>query len=313
MRKLTAACVLAAGAVWLGACASESKLGPEVGNPSFGEAPTNTAGNRLVEFEKFEICKDFAGPIDNPAPVRFNITVDIDNNGSVDQTFYVELGNGECREIWLNGGQGFDLVTVTEVVPAGFAASYVMTRLERTQLGGGADQVVVGSSVASNTASRAFAGNVIGTVGVLVEFTNTRIPPGCTLTQGYWKTHSEFGPAPYDNTWALLSGGASTSFFSSGQTWYQVFWTAPSGNAYYILAHQYMAAKLNVLAGADPTAATAALNSATTLFNTYTPAQIAALSGSSSLRKQFIGLATTLDNYNKGLIGPGHCEDEVID
>ena len=36
---------------------------------------------------------------------------------------------------------------------------------------------------------------------------------GCTLTQGYWKTHSEYGPAPYDDTWALLPAGADSPFF----------------------------------------------------------------------------------------------------
>jgi hypothetical protein len=45
---------------------------------------------------------------------------------------------------------------------------------------------------------------------------------GCTLTPGYWMTHSEFGPAPYDPTWALLPNGASTMFFMSGKTYYQV-------------------------------------------------------------------------------------------
>ncbi|HEX4980975.1 MAG TPA: DUF11 domain-containing protein, partial [Ilumatobacteraceae bacterium] len=29
-------------------------------------------------------------------------------------------------------------------------------------------------------------------------------PTGCTLTQGYWKTHSQFGPAPEDEAWLLL-------------------------------------------------------------------------------------------------------------
>ena len=72
-------------------------------------------------------------------------------------------------------------------------------------------------------------------------------PEGCTLTQGYWKTHSVLGPAKKaDPTWALV-GGPNATFFLSGQTWYQVFWTAPKGNAYYILAHQYEAAKLNIL------------------------------------------------------------------
>lgn len=135
-------------------------------------------------------------------------------------------------------------------------------------------------------------------------------PEGCTLTQGYWKTHSEKGPAPYDATWALLANGANTTFYKSGTTWYNVFKTAPKGNAYYQLAHQYMAARLNILAGADTTPAVdAAMASALTLFNTYTPAQISLLKGSSLVRKQFISLAGILGSYNEGLIGPGHCDD----
>ena len=92
---------------------------------------------------------------------------------------------------------------------------------------------------------------------------------GCTLTQGYWKTHSEFGPAPYDSTWAQLPNGASTPFYYSGKTWYQVFQTSPAGgNAYYQLAHQYMAARLNVLNGAATTPAVdAALAGALAYFN----------------------------------------------
>ena len=134
--------------------------------------------------------------------------------------------------------------------------------------------------------------------------------PGCTYTIGYWKTHSKYGPAPYDSTWALK--GEDTTFFLSGKSWYNAFWTAPAGNAYYILAHQYMGAVLNGLNGADATAAAAALASATTLFNTYTPAQIGALRGSNALRQQFVALAGTLADYNEGDIGPGHCDDEVL-
>jgi hypothetical protein len=134
---------------------------------------------------------------------------------------------------------------------------------------------------------------------------------GCTLTPGYWKTHSEFGPAPYDNTWALiLPSGASSPFFLSGQTYYQVLWTEPSGNAYYILAHAYIAAQLNQLNGTSiPADVLTAFNTATTLFNTYTPAQIGVLKGSSALRQQFVSLAGILDDYNNGITGPGHCPD----
>jgi hypothetical protein len=133
---------------------------------------------------------------------------------------------------------------------------------------------------------------------------------GCTLTQGYWKTHSEFGPAPYDNTWAKLPNGASTTFFLSGQTWYQVFWTAPAGNVYYQLAHQYMAAVLNKLNGASSTSAVdAAITAATGFFNTYTPAQAAAFAKQSTVRANALGWAGTLGSYNEGAIGPGHCDE----
>jgi hypothetical protein len=134
---------------------------------------------------------------------------------------------------------------------------------------------------------------------------------GCTLTPGYWKTHSQQGPAPYDDTWALLGPAQeNTVFFLSGQTYYQALWTAPGGNAYYILAHAYIAAELNQLNGASiPNDVLTAFNQATTLFNTYTPAQIGALRGNNATRKQFIALAKVLDEYNNGLTGPGHCSE----
>ena len=52
---------------------------------------------------------------------------------------------------------------------------------------------------------------------------------GCTLTPGYWKTHSEYGPAPYDDTWALMPAGADTPFFGTGVSYYEMLWTEPQG------------------------------------------------------------------------------------
>ena len=137
---------------------------------------------------------------------------------------------------------------------------------------------------------------------------------GCTLTQGYWKTHSKYGPAAKpDPAWNLLPGGLGpdTPFFGSGQTWIQVFNTSPSGgNVYYVLAHQYEAAVLNQLDGASSTSAVnAALAGAKSFFDTYTPAQAGALAKNSSVRAQTNAWATTLDNYNSGLVGPGHCDE----
>ncbi len=44
---------------------------------------------------------------------------------------------------------------------------------------------------------------------------------GCTLTAGYWQTHSELGPAAYDSTWDAKAGG-SAPFFDSGMSYIAV-------------------------------------------------------------------------------------------
>ena len=86
--------------------------------------------------------------------------------------------------------------------------------------------------------------------------------------------------------------------------------TPPKGNAFYILAHQYMAAKLNVLNGASSTAdVDAAIAGAEALFGSLGAGSVALTPAQTTQAKAW---AATLDNYNKGLIGPGHCTDEVI-
>ncbi len=127
---------------------------------------------------------------------------------------------------------------------------------------------------------------------------------GCTLTPGYWKTHSSYGPAPYDDAWEVI--GEDTIFFLSGKTYYQVLWTPPSGgNAYYILAHAYIAAKLNVLNGAASTSSVdAAITYAEAFFEVKTPA----VKLSKAERDLALAYAALLDNYNNGLTGPGHCD-----
>jgi hypothetical protein len=184
-----------------------------------------------------------------------------------------------------------------------------------------------GDHLIDNTAT--FVTNDTATSGSSsVEITvHVPCPVGCTLTQGYWKTHSVRGPAPFDVNWNNiptppyapafgLGTAENTGFFYSGQTWYQVFWTPPSGgNAYYQLAHQYEAAVLNILVkpvGADPSAVTSTLNSALALFSNpaNTPASIGALKSNNALRQQFVSLAGILGSYNQGTIGPGHCSED---
>jgi hypothetical protein len=167
-----------------------------------------------------------------------------------------------------------------------------------------------GENTVNNTATfttddRGITGSASWTVIVTIP-----CPTGCTLTQGYWKTHSSFGPAPEDPTWTEGSFGPTTPFFTSGKTYYQVMWTSPKGgNTYYILAHQYIAALLNIEAGAATTPAVdAAITFATNFFSTHSPND----NLSKTDRAAVIAAAGTLGSYNEGLIGPGHCSEDSI-
>jgi hypothetical protein len=152
-----------------------------------------------------------------------------------------------------------------------------------------------------------FVTNDTGSTGSASWTVDVTVPCGCgcTLTVGYWKTHSSFGPAPYDDTWAMV--GENTPFYLSGKSYYQVLWTPPSGgNAYIILAHQFIAAELNILNGASTTpAVNQALSWAETFFATHQPSSRL----SKTERALVLSYAALLDSYNNGLIGPGHCDE----
>lgn len=147
----------------------------------------------------------------------------------------------------------------------------------------------------------------------------TTVNQGCTYTQGYWKTHSEYGPASKpDATWDELSDGPDTEFYSSGMSWIDVFYTSVSGNAYYNLAHQFMAAHLNTLKGIYvPTEVEDALTEANSIFMTTMPEYYEKVKGKTEASKaeikELTDLASTLADYNEGRIGPGHCGDETYD
>ncbi|MFI5237165.1 MAG: DNRLRE domain-containing protein [Ignavibacteriales bacterium] len=198
-----------------------------------------------------------------------------------------EEGHGPYLKVWwtLNGAHGYDST-------GAIADTYI-----RSDSGfinsGGALELIAGWQDTTEKQT-------------LVEFEFEIVYTGCTRSYGYWKTHSIYGPAPYDSIWALL--GEDSTFFLSNKSYYQVIWTPPSGgNAYYQLAHQYIATKLNFLAGADPSEGQEAFDEATYLFETYTPAYIGSLKGNNPLRQQFIGLKSELAQYNGGATGPGSC------
>jgi hypothetical protein len=132
---------------------------------------------------------------------------------------------------------------------------------------------------------------------------------GCTYTQGYWKNHATGKKA--DPTWGNL---ANSIFYGSGLKYLELMNTAPKGgNAYIQLAHQYIAAKLNVAKKTSTTyevemALAAALkyfsavpNGGGSYLNTISSPYATAT------KNQLTEWAGTLAAYNEGKIGPGHC------
>ena len=126
----------------------------------------------------------------------------------------------------------------------------------------------------------------------------------CTYTQGYWKTH---GPVPTGNNvnmWPVTSLTLGTVNYTDLQL-QAIFNTPAQGNGLISLAHQLIAAKLNIANGADGSSVAATIAAADALIGSLVVPPV----GAGSLAPSTISsLSTTLDNYNNGLIGPGHCQ-----
>ena len=118
----------------------------------------------------------------------------------------------------------------------------------------------------------------------------------CTCTQGYWKNHPDVWPVE-----EITIGGV---IYTKEQAT-AILQTAVGDDATLILAHQLISAKLNVLNGADPSAIETTIADAD---NWLTEHPLGSDPPKPD-RQQGINLAETLDAYNNGVIGPGHCED----
>lgn len=164
------------------------------------------------------------------------------------------------------------------------------------------------SQTITNTVS--FVTNDTHTTGSASWAVQVNVPStGCTLSFGYWKTHSKYGPAPYDTGWEALPGGEDATFFLSGLSYYKTLWTPPKqGNAYFILAHQYIAVVLNKLNGADTSTVDATLDHATDLFETYTPDQVLPKKPQ-DVRQDFIHTAAGLERFNGGYAAVTDCSE----
>ena len=121
----------------------------------------------------------------------------------------------------------------------------------------------------------------------------------CTLTQGYWKNHEESWPV--------------TSLTIGGQVYTDVelltlLWTPPKGDTSLILAHQLIAALLNVAAGATASPSVqAALADAEAWMLANADSDGRLPYGSTD--HTATAISDALAAFNEGLSGTEHCDD----
>ena len=129
---------------------------------------------------------------------------------------------------------------------------------------------------------------------------------GCTLTQGYWKTHNPLEPvdSPLHVEWPLAEISLGGVSYDIPQC-LSIFNEPARGNGLIALAHQLMAAKLNTANSADASEITATIDFADALIGLLVVPPV----GTGYLPPSITSaLTSTLASYNEGAIGPGHCE-----
>jgi hypothetical protein len=131
-------------------------------------------------------------------------------------------------------------------------------------------------------------------------------PAGCTFTQGYWKTHNAIICAvdplsPLCQPWPVKGMPLGNNFYNFIQL-VAILETPAQGNGLITLAHQLIAAQLNIFNGADASTIMPDINAANALIgNLVVGVDYLPPSATSAL-------VTALANYNEGATGPGHCQ-----
>jgi len=126
---------------------------------------------------------------------------------------------------------------------------------------------------------------------------------GCTFTFGFWKTH-------YPEAWpaeVLANGLALGSVTYTAAQLEDIFNEPPAGNGLISLAHQLIGAKINIASGADASSIQSSIDAADALIGGLVVPPV----GSGFLSPDDTSdLNDALTDYNEGLTGPGHCEEE---
>lgn len=166
---------------------------------------------------------------------------------------------------------------------------------------GFANTLADGTAEFCYTGTNAGTDNIVASVGTLSDDASAEwiqvVVEACPFSQGYWKNHPEEWPES-----ALPMKLGTTNYYNKDQL-LTIFNTPPRGDASLILAHQLIAAKLNVANGSPVPSevADAILDADNAIANRIIPAGIRT---SSTLGQMMTSIAKTLDMYNNKLLTP---------
>lgn len=194
------------------AACDQAPSGPADANAPDPNAPS-FAVDGVVEVSEFEVCKTYVGAVGPAVTVDWEVDRESDGLGDVDLSGSVVLADGDCavvhsyiQDAASNVGLEIQRVTVTEQVPTGYDASYILTtKVGATET---TDPAVSGNSVSGDMLSNPDN-------GFLVEFVNTEIiaPPGNEgCTPGYWRQAHHFDSYPTGFAPSTPFIGATTGF-----------------------------------------------------------------------------------------------------
>jgi hypothetical protein len=155
----------------------------------------------------------------------------------------------------------------------------------------------------------------------LIQFDLPVKPGVCTRTIGYWKNHAGLGHGnqpdmvtPLLPIWLGNPGGIRPLNVNTAETAVDVLnmdtYGDPSNGITKLMA-QLLAAKLNIANGAADDEISGVITAADNFLARRRPRAWDRLDDGK--KAEILGWKDSLDDYNNGVIGPGHCEDDDYD
>lgn len=135
---------------------------------------------------------------------------------------------------------------------------------------------------------------------------------GCTLSQGYWKTHH--GSANAGSTRIPWPVSEDTAFLDTDKSWLEMLKTPSVGDACIIFAKEFIAAKLNLALGTCPIQrVSAALEEGENHLRQWCSKNGRRLRDANEARDYAVTMSTILEQFNTGVTGPGKCNNQCGD